>query len=77
MGVHNAAHVLAGVDGYYSAGRRERMWIATQLVRRLADPIPAEDPEGDPWSGPDGEASWDDVRKRCLSLAVAIMEEAS
>ena len=85
MGVRNAAHVLAGVDGYYSAGRRERLWIATQLVRRLADPIPTDvpgdglsDPDGDDrWSGLDGEARWDDVRKRCLSLAVAIMEEAS
>ena len=77
MGTHNAAHVLAGVDGYYSAGRRERLWVATQLVRRLADPIPTEAPEDDRWSGPDGEARWDDVRKRCLSLAVAIMEEAS
>jgi len=77
MGERNAAHVLAGVDGYYSAGRRERLWIATQLVRRLADPIPAEAPDDDRWSGPDGEARWDDVRKRCLSLAVAIMEEAS
>ena len=101
MGVRNAARVLAGVDGYYSAGRRERLWIATQLVRRLADPIPAEaadgerwsgpdgerwsgpdgerwsGPDGERWSGPDGEARWGDVRKRCLSLAVAIMEEAS
>lgn len=78
MGVRNAARVLAGVDGYYSAGRRERLWIATQLVRRLADPIPAEAADDDErWSGPDGEARWDDVRKRCLSLAVAIMEEAS
>jgi RND superfamily putative drug exporter len=77
MGGRNAAHVLAGVDGYYSAGRRERLWIATQLVRRLADPIPAEGPDDDRWSGPDGDARWDDVRKRCLSLAVAIMEEAS
>lgn len=77
MGGRNAAAVLAGIDGYYSAGRRERLWIATQLVRRLADPIPAEGPDDEQWSGPDGEARWDDVRKRCLSLAVAIMEEAS
>ena len=77
MGERNAAHVLAGVDGYYSAGRRERLWIATQLVRRLADPIPSESADDDRWSGPDGDARWDDVRKRCLSLAVAIMEEAS
>jgi RND superfamily putative drug exporter len=77
VGVDNAARVLARIDGYYSAGRRERLWIATQLVRRLADPIPAEAPDDDRWSGPDADARWDDVRQRCLSLAVAIMEEAS
>ncbi len=75
-GVDNAARVLAGIDGYYSAGRRERLWIATQLVRRLAGPIPSEAPDDDRWSGPDADARWDDVRQRCLSLAVAIMEEA-
>jgi uncharacterized membrane protein YdfJ with MMPL/SSD domain len=77
LGVRNAAKVLADVDGYYSAGRRQPLWIATQLVRRLADPIPTDTDEGDDWSGPDGEPRWDDVRRRCLSLAVAIMEEAS
>lgn len=77
VGVHNAARVLGRIDGYYSAGRRERLWIATQLVRRLADPIPSEALDDDRWSGPDADARWDDVRQRCLSLAVAIMEEAS
>ncbi len=77
VGVDNAAKVLAGIDGYYSAGRRERLWIATQLVRRLADPIPSEAPDEDRWYGPDADARWDDVRQRCLSLAVEIMEEAS
>ncbi len=77
VGVGNAGRVLARIDGYYSAGRRERLWIATQLVRRLADPIPSEAPDDDRWSGPDGDARWDDVRQRSLSLAVAIMEEAS
>jgi RND superfamily putative drug exporter len=77
VGVDNAAKVLAGIDGYYSAGRRERLWVATQLVRRLADPVPSEAPDEDRWSGPDADARWDGVRQRCLSLAVEIMEEAS
>jgi RND superfamily putative drug exporter len=77
VGVDNAARVLGRIDGYYSAGRRERLWIATQLVRRLADPIPSEAADDDRWTGPDADARWDDVRQRCLSLAVAIMEEAS
>lgn len=77
VGVRNAARMLARIDGYYSAGRRERLWIATQLVRRLADPVPSEAPDDDRWSAPDADARWDDVRQRCLSLAVAIMEEAS
>ena len=77
VGVQNAARVLCRIDGYYSAGRRERLWIATQLVRRLADPIPSEAADDDRWSGPDADARWDDVRARCVSLAVAIMEEAS
>jgi RND superfamily putative drug exporter len=77
VGVHNAARVLARIDGYYSAGRRERLWIATQLVRRLADPIPSEAPDDDRWSSADADTRWDDVRQRCLSLAVATMEEAS
>ena len=77
MDIDNAATVLAGIDGYYSAGRPERSWIATQLVRRLADPVAADGADGDGWSGPDAEAQWDDVRRRCLALAVAILEEAS
>lgn len=75
VGVRDAARALARIDGYYSAGRRERLWIATQLVRRLSDPIPS-DADDDPCWGPAADARWDDVRRRCLSLAVAIMEEA-
>ncbi len=77
MDIDNAAMVLAGIDGYYSAGRPERSWIATQLVRRLADPVATDGAEGDGWTGPDAAAQWDDVRRRCLALAVAILEEAS
>ena len=67
MGVDNAALALGGIDRYYSAGRPERLWLATQLVRRLADPIPSD--------GEDDQ--WDHTRRRCLSLAVAILEDAS
>ncbi len=76
MDLDNAALVLADIDGYYSSGRPERRWIATQLVRRLADPVPADD-GGDGAGGSEPAAPWDDVRRRCLRLAVAILEEAS
>ena len=68
MGVDNAALALGGIDRYYSAGRSERLWLATQLVRRLADPLPSDG---------NGGPEWDDTRQRCLSLSVAILEEAS
>ena len=75
MNLDNAALVLAGIDGYYSSGQPQRQWIATQLVRRLADPVPTDAADDERWSGPDAAAEWDDVRTRCLSLAVAILEE--
>lgn len=72
----NAAMVLARIDSYYSAGPpQRRQWITTQLVRRLADPTPSDTPDADAGGGWD--AGWEDVRQRCLSLAVAILEEAS
>jgi len=77
MNIDNAATVLAGIDEYYSSGTPHRMWIATQLVRRLADPVPADTADDDRWYTPDAAAQWDDVRTRCLSLAVATLEEAS
>ena len=77
MNIDNAATVLAGIDEYYSSGNPHRMWIATQLVRRLADPAPADTADDDRWYTPDAAAQWDDVRTRCLSLAVATLEEAS
>ncbi|CAJ1586417.1 hypothetical protein MU0050_004270 [[Mycobacterium] wendilense] len=49
--------------------------MATQLVRRLADPMP-HDADDDEWAGPEGTARWDEVRQRCLSVAVAMLEEA-
>ena len=76
-GLENAAVVLAGIDRYYSSGQASahpgRQWIATQLVRRLADPMPSDD--GDPAAAP--VIGWDTVRQTCLNLAVAILEEAS
>ena len=75
--IENAAVVLAGIDRYYSSGQASaqpgRQWIATQLVRRLADPMPSDD--GDPTGTP--ALGWDTVRQTCLNLAVAILEEAS
>lgn len=82
MEPETAAMVLAGMDRYYccqtleSASRQQ--WIATQLVRRLADPDPSDlDAEGpEPDSGEDRRADWEDVRQRCMSVAVAMLEEA-
>ncbi len=74
-----AAEVLARMDRYYSGNRSRRQWVATQLIRRLADPHPS-DLDDDPADGqtpdPDREADWERVRSRCLSVAVAMLEEA-
>ncbi|MDP9166584.1 MAG: MMPL family transporter, partial [Actinomycetota bacterium] len=69
-----AAEVLAGMDRYYSGQRLRSQWVATQLVRRLADPHPSDD-DAD-WMGPEAESDWAHVRQRCLSVAVAMLEEA-
>jgi heme transporter len=72
MEAETAALVLAGMDRYYSSQSPRRQWIATQLVRRLADPHPSDlDDES-----PDEKAHWEEVRQRCLSVAVAMLEEA-
>lgn len=70
-----AAVVLAGMDRYYCCGSPRRQWIATQLVRRLADPDPCDSPQD---QGPeaDGNSDWEGIRERCLSVAVAMLEEA-
>ncbi len=70
-----AAVVLAGMDRYYCCQPPRQQWIATQLVRRLADPNPSDFAD-DQWSEPDAKADWDEVRQRCLSVAVAMLEEA-
>jgi RND superfamily putative drug exporter len=75
MEAETAALVLAGMDRYYCCQSPRRQWIATQLVRRLADPDPTDlDDEHSP--GPDAKADWEQVRQRCLSVAVAMLEEA-
>lgn len=70
-----AAVVLAGMDRYYCCQSPRRQWIATQLVRRLADPDPwdFDDEQG---SGGDARSDWEEIRQRCLSVAVAMLEEA-
>jgi heme transporter len=75
MEAETAAVVLAGMDRYYRCQSPKRQWIATQLVRRLADPHPA-DLDDDHWPEPDAKTDWDEVRQHCLSVAVAMLEEA-
>jgi RND superfamily putative drug exporter len=80
-GLDNAAAVLAGIDRYYASGQASaqpgRQWIATQLVRRLADPMPSDDGEPAGAGADPAGPGWDNVRQTCLNLAVAILEEAS
>ena len=75
METQTAAVVLAGMDRYYCGEQSRKQWVATQLVRRLADPHPSDEFDI-PMSGPEAEADWAKVRKRCLSVAVAMLEEA-
>ncbi len=75
METQTAAVVLAGMDRYYCGDRSRKQWVATQLVRRLADPHPSDEHDTR-MSGPDAEADWAKVRERCLSVAVAMLEEA-
>ena len=75
METRTAAEVLAGMDRYYSGQDSRKQWVATQLVRRLADPQPSDEHDTR-MSGPQAEADWAKVRERCLSVAVAMLEEA-
>ncbi|MGB8387632.1 MMPL family transporter, partial [Mycobacterium sp.] len=70
-----AAVVLAGMDRYYCCQSPRRQWIASQLVRRLADPNPC-DVNDAPGLEADAGADWEEIRQRCLSVAVAMLEEA-
>ena len=71
METDTAARVLTGMDRYYCGERPRSQWVATQLVRRLADPRPSDDPDAQAPAG----ADWDTVRQRCLSVAVAMLEK--
>jgi hypothetical protein len=75
METHTAAVVLAGMDRYYCGRQPRNKWVATQLVRRLADPQPSDEHDTR-MSGPQAEVEWAKVRERCLSVAVAMLEEA-
>ncbi|MGV0802026.1 hypothetical protein ABQF26_33950, partial [Mycolicibacterium elephantis] len=73
--IRTAALVLAEMDRYYAGEQAREQWVATQLVRRLADPRPSDEDDTRA-SGPEAEAEWARVRQRCLSVAVAMLEEA-
>jgi RND superfamily putative drug exporter len=73
METRTAAMVLAGMDRYYCGEHPRREWVATQLVRRLADPQPTDQQDG---SDLVSDGDWAKVRQRCLSVAVAMLEEA-
>ncbi|MDX1872235.1 MMPL family transporter [Mycolicibacterium sp. 120266] len=72
METETAAEVLTGMDRYYCGTRSRSQWVASQLIRRLADPRPEDDP-AEALSSTD--IDWATVRKRCLSVAVAMLEE--
>jgi RND superfamily putative drug exporter len=69
-----AAVVLGGMDRYYCCQPPRQQRITSQLVRQLADPNPSD--LADDLGEPDARADWDEVRQRCLSVAVAMLEEA-
>jgi heme transporter len=75
METRTAAEVLAGMDRYYCGQQSRKQWVATQLVRRLADPQPSDEHDTR-MSSAEAEADWAKVRERCLSVAVAMLEEA-
>jgi heme transporter len=69
-----AAMVLVDMDKYYCGETTEQKWVATQLVRQLADPRPRD--EGAEHAGIDPDVDWVAVRQCCLSVAVAMLEES-
>ena len=75
METQTAAQVLSGMDRYYCGQRPRNRWVATQLVRQLADPQPSDEHEFK-MSGTEAAEDWAKVRQRCLSVAVAMLEEA-
>jgi len=67
MDIRTAAAVLSGMDRYYCGEQSDGPWVASRLVRRLADPAPR--------GGQDYAGDWASVRERCLAVAVAMLEE--
>ncbi|MBV8929451.1 MAG: MMPL family transporter [Mycobacteriaceae bacterium] len=74
MDTQTVAAVLAGMDKYYCGQQPRNQWVATQLLRRLADPRPSLDDDASAELDPD--VDWSQVRQRCLAVAVAMLEEA-
>ncbi|MGD9621663.1 MAG: MMPL family transporter [Mycolicibacterium sp.] len=75
MDVQTVAEVLTGMDRYYSGPPARTHWVATQLLRRLAEPHPSDEPRAAA-SGPGADQDWARVRQCCLAVAVAMLEEA-
>ncbi|MGV0625716.1 MMPL family transporter [Mycolicibacter minnesotensis] len=70
------AEALGDIDRYYSGQPTERQWLATELVCRLAEPVPTERGDGVPGDeAPEASSDWGHVRGRCLAVAVAMLEE--
>ncbi|WP_046321076.1 MMPL family transporter, partial [Mycobacterium sp. UM_Kg1] len=76
FGLKTVAGELCGIDRYYSGQPTEGQWMATQLVRRLADPelTTGSDHAGE--EAPEAGTDWEHVAGRCLAVAVAMLEEA-
>jgi RND superfamily putative drug exporter len=74
MDIQTAAAVLAGMDKYYCGTQPRKQWVATQLLRRLADPRPSR--EDDDPAAVDSNVDWQKIRQRCMAVAVAMLEEA-
>jgi len=74
MDTQTAAEVLSGIDRYYSCQPVRTQWVATQLVRRLAEPRPSDGAEAAA-SGSGAESEWATVRQCCLTVAVAMLED--
>lgn len=70
------AAALLGIDRYYSGQPAGRRWLTSQLVRRLADPQPVDPPAPESGAAAETGADWEQVRRRCLAVAVAMLEEA-
>ncbi len=73
MEPRTAAMVLVHMDRYYAGEATEQKWVATQLFRQLADPRPRD--EGADHAGMDPDVDWEAVKKCCLSVAVAMLED--